>query len=97
MQTIIRLIKGTAFLTGREYKKFTPGDTVWGNNSEWEEIARWNISDEEKAQAELKKYRCSYLGSNGTWDITEYAIEYFEGDEEGEFVSGSDYYIAKNS
>ena len=32
MQTIIRLIKGTAFLTDREYKKFTPGDTVWGNN-----------------------------------------------------------------
>lgn len=95
MQTIIRLIKGTAFLTDREYRKFTPGDTVWGNNSEWEEITRWNITDEESAQEELRKYRCSYSGSNGAWDITEYALEYFEADEEGEFISGSDYYIAK--
>lgn len=90
----IRLIKGTETLTSREYKKFTPGDTIWGIDSEWEELARWNIDDEKRAQEELKKYKCCYNQSGETWDIVEYALEYFEGDEEGEFISGSDYYIA---
>lgn len=28
----IRLLKGTAFLTTREYKNFEPGDTIWGTH-----------------------------------------------------------------
>ena len=52
----IRLVKGTETLTSREYQKFTPGDTIWGIDSEWEELARWDIDDEERAQEELKKY-----------------------------------------
>lgn len=36
----IRLLKGTAFLTTREYKNFEPGDTIWGNDSDAEEISR---------------------------------------------------------
>jgi len=91
----IRLVKGTAFLTGREYKKFTPGDTIWGDNSEWEEVACWSISDKKCALEELGKCKNVYRQNNGNWDITEYALEYFESDENGEFVSGSDYNLAE--
>ncbi len=44
----IRLLKGTAFLTTREYKNFEPGDTIWGNDSDAEEISRWNEDEKEK-------------------------------------------------
>ena len=91
----IRLLKGTAFLTTREYKNFEPGDTIWGNDSDAEEISRWNEDEKEKALDALKKYKCSYQESNGMYDIEEYALEYFDSDEDGEFVAGSDYDIAE--
>ena len=50
----IRLLKGTAFLTTREYKNFEPGDTIWGNDSDAEEISRWNEDEKEKALDALK-------------------------------------------
>ncbi len=49
----------------------------------------------EKALDALKKYKCSYQESNGMYDIEEYALEYFDSDEDGEFVAGSDYDIAE--
>lgn len=91
----IRLLKGTAFLTTREYKNFEPGDTIWGNDSDAEEISRWNEDEKEKALDALKKYKCSYQELNGMYDIEEYALEYFDSDEDGEFVAGSDYDIAE--
>ena len=91
----IRLLKGKAFLTTREYKNFEPGDTIWGNDSDAEEISRWNEDEKEKALDALKKYKCSYQELNGMYDIEEYALEYFDSDEDGEFVAGSDYDIAE--
>ena len=87
--TII-LKEGTANLTNEEVKKFNKGDTIYGNNSNPAEIARWNISDEKQARATLAEYRCSYDGGR----IKEYALEFCETDEDGEFVSGSDYDFA---
>ena len=87
--TII-LKEGTANLTNEELKKFNEGDTIYGNNSNPVEIARWNISDEKQARAVLADYRCSYDGGR----IKEYALEFCETDEDGEFVSGSDYDFA---
>ena len=87
--TII-LKEGTANLTASELKKFNKGDTIYGNNSNPVEIARWNISDEKQARAALAECRCSYDGGR----ITEYALEFCETDEDGEFASGSDYDFA---
>lgn len=66
-----------------------------GNDSDAEEISRWNEDEKEKALDALKKYKCSYQELNGMYDIEEYALEYFDSDEDGEFVAGSDYDIAE--
>lgn len=92
INTII-LKKGYARLTHSEYEKFEKGDTIFGLNSEPEELKRWSIEDKEEAEKELAKYKCSYSGGN-VWDIEEYALEYCECDENGEFVQGSDFDLA---
>lgn len=94
MFNTIILKKGYARLTNKEYKGFSKGDTIWGIDRNPEELKRWNIEDKEEAEKELAKYRCTYSGGN-LWDIEEYALEYCECDEEGEFVEGSDYDLAK--
>lgn len=81
----------------REYvNNFEEGDTIFGLCADPEEIKRWNIKDEKQALEELKKCRCSY--STGRYDgycIEEYALEFCECDEYGDFVEGSDYIFAE--
>lgn len=41
------------------------------------------------------KCRCSYEKMDEKrWEIEEYGLEYFESDEDGEFVAGSDFDLA---
>ncbi len=94
MNNTIILKKGYARLTNNEYKGFSKGDTIWGVDRDPEEVKRWSIEDKEEAEKELAKYRCTYSGGN-VWDIEEYALEYCECDEEGEFIEGSDYSLAE--
>lgn len=94
MWNTIILKKGHEYLTEREYKNFEKGDTIYGVDSNPEELKRWNIKDEEEARAELAKYNCTYSSGN-VFDIEEYALEYCECDEDGEFVQGSDFDLAK--
>ena len=94
MNNTIVLKKGFARLTDREYKSFSKGDTIFGNNSNPTEIKRWCMDQEDAAKAELKKYKCSYRYGY-LWDIEEFALEYCECDEDGEFVQGSDYDFAE--
>lgn len=95
LNTII-LKKGYVRLTDKEYSRFTKGDTIFGENSAPEEIKRWGIDEVEKAKEELAKYKCEY--SHGYfWDIEEYALEYCECDEDGEFIQGSDFELAKEA
>lgn len=96
MNNTIILLKGEAGLTNAtEMKHFEKGDTIWGIDSTPEELRRWNIDQKEEAKEELAKYHCAYR-SNGhmTW-IDEYALEYCECDEDGEFMQGSDYELAE--
>ena len=87
------LKKGTARLTDREYKRFAKGDTILGDGNDPVELNRWDMSDIEKAKAELKKCKCSY--SYGFyWDIEEYALVYCNCDSDGEFEDGSDFEFA---
>lgn len=95
MHNTIILQKGEAQLTRREFLEFQKCDTIYGNNSEPVELRRWNIEEEEDAKAELACYCCEYCRANDDcYTITEYALEYCETDEDGEFLSGSDYDFA---
>lgn len=90
----IRLLKGEEVLTRKEYSRFSKGDTIFGIDSNAKELKRWGIDQEEEAKEELKKYQCEYDEGNDVI-ISEYALEYFDSDEDGEFISGSDYDLAK--
>lgn len=93
MFNTIILLHGNASLTHGEYRKFQKGDTVFGENCKPSELKRFDINDEEKAREELSKYRCTYKCDN-VCDIDEYALEYCECDEDGDFIQGSDFYLA---
>lgn len=54
------------------------------------EVKRWSINDEAAALAELAKHKCTYDYRNGTVWADEWALEFFEADEDGEFVMGAD-------
>lgn len=88
--TII-LIEGFEVLTDKEYKNFEKGNTIWGIDNNAKEVKRWSIEQEDEAKAELAKLTCEY--ANGR--ITEYALEYCECDEDGEFICGSDFELAE--
>ncbi len=92
MNNTIILMRGFAQLTSNEYKKFKKYDTILGNDSCPEELRRWKLTSEGEAEAkkELAKYRCTYKRINQIFYIEEYALEYCECDEDGDFISGSD-------
>ena len=93
----IRLLKGQAYLSNNEYKKFSKGDTIWGADANAEVLKCWEAKEEEAARKELEQYRCEYhcYEAGMTYDITEYALEFFNSDEDGEFLNGSDYDLAE--
>ena len=95
MTNTINLIRGEQRYSDSEFNGFQKGETLWGRNgedySEPAVLKSWPIEKEEEAKAELAKYRCEYYDN---WAI-EYGLEYFEANEDGEFVEGSDYEIAE--
>lgn len=93
MYNTIILLKGEARLNDWEYQKFTKGDTIFCFDPE--ELERWRADDIDKAKAELAKYHCSYTKDVELHNVTEYALEYCECDENRDFVSGSDYDFAE--
>lgn len=88
-------------LTKEEFKNFKKGNTICGgNNYPVEELKRWSfphvidLDDIEESTKELNKCRCSYKEDGSLYNVEEYALEYCECDENGEFVQGSDYEFA---
>lgn len=96
MYNTIILLKGEAVLTKEEYKKFEKGDTIWGEYDP-KELSRWNAEDEEEAKKALKQHKCEYRFGEpqNAYYIEEYALEYCDTDEDGDFIDGSDYDLAK--
>lgn len=88
--TII-MLKGESVLTYREMREFQKGDTIWGVDRVPQEVRRWEIGEEKAARAALAEKRCSYLDGC----IEEYALQYCDVDENGEFVAGADYDLAE--
>lgn len=96
MFNTIILKKGFASLTKSEAKKFRKGDLICGENRDPEELDRWPIEEEQQAKEALARYKCSYCDSHTCLtNIEEYALEYCECDEDGEFIQGSDYEFAE--
>lgn len=82
-------------LTREEFKGFKKGNTICGEDEyPVEELKRWSIEDQQEAIEELSKYRCKYTEDGSLYNIEEYALEYCECDEYGEFIQGSDYDLA---
>lgn len=97
MFNTIILKRGCARLTEKEYEKFNKGDTIFGDNSNPGEIRHWSIDQKEEAKKELAKYKCTYDfgGAGNLWNIEEYALEYCECNNDGEFMEGLDFDLAK--
>lgn len=94
----IVLLHGEARLTKNEYKKFNQYDTINGADSDPITLKIWKIEEEEKALEELKKYRCEYKAYNEQLiDVSEYALEYCELDDDLEFIDGSNYEFAEGT
>lgn len=92
----IRLLKNSAVLNSSEIKKFNRGQLIFGENENPEEIQRWDVKDKDRALEELKKYECKYeRDANGLYYISEYALETFQADPDGEFLVGADYDLAE--
>ena len=97
MFNTIILKKGAEQLTNAEYKDFSKGDTIMGVDSNPQELGRWSIHNEDLAKIELEKHESFYINTGNFWSIEEYALEYCECDDDGEFVEGSEYEFAKES
>lgn len=50
MLNMIRLLHGECRATSEEMKKFKKGDTIWGNDTDPEELKRWTIEEKEEAK-----------------------------------------------
>ncbi len=94
----IRLLKGYTEVKDLNYNlTYTEGQTIYGPDTDPEEIRRWDIKEKEQAKEELSKRRCfhKFHSLSNTWSITEYALEYSYYDEEGKFITGCDYDFAE--
>ena len=92
----IRLLHAVSTFSTRT-KEYTPGEAIWGVDNAPEIVKVWGIDQKEEAQQELELYCCtdyySYLGYH-YHDVEEWALEICEIDEEGEWLAGSDYWLA---
>lgn len=83
------------FKVAREIFFPSRGDCICGENASPEELKRWTGDQYDLAKAELAKYSCSYRKSGGYMFADEYALEYCNTDEDGEFLDGSDLDLAE--
>lgn len=94
INTII-LRKGESNMPTKMFESsFEKGDTIWGVDSDSVELMRFGIGQKGDAMKQLAEHKCSYLSSCGTTWIEEYALEFCECDEDGDFIQGSDFELA---
>lgn len=77
---------------------FVKGETIWDSEKGADPMVlkRWSIDEEEEAKKEFAKYKCCYWDGPSLFYAEEYALEYCTYDDEGEFLWGSDYYLAED-
>lgn len=75
------------------------GESIFGVDSDAQEVKRWPIEQKADALAELAEHRCTYrelttfIGST-VLQADEWALEFCACDEDGDYVGGSDYELA---
>ena len=102
MFNTVRLIVGEGnFPHSRWGKRVVPGDQVYGIDNSSRELMRWTFTEEtedavmSEAKSVLAAKRNECILKSGYVFATEYALEVFESDEDGEFICGSDYSLAE--
>lgn len=75
------------------------GDAIFGVDSDAQEVKRWPIEQKPAALAELAKHRCSYremttFTGSTVIQADEWALEFCEIDDDGDYISGSDFELA---
>lgn len=93
MYNTIILVHGVCEITEK-------GDAIFGVDSDAKEVKRWAMEQKAEAEAELSKHRCTYRESNTFAGSTviqadEWALEFCECDEDGEYITGADYVLAE--
>lgn len=90
----ICLLRGWESLTSSEFMKFMKGDTILGDGARPEKLKEWPVEEIEEAKAVLDTCRCVYDRRSECVFIEEYALGYFEIDDDGD-VYGGDFDFAK--
>lgn len=70
-------------------------EALFGIDSDPVEIGRFY--EKAKAMEELSNYKCKVWKSGSVWRASGFAIETFDADDDGEFLTGSDYDMAEIS
>lgn len=76
------------------------GDAIFGIDSNAQEIQRWPIGQKADAMAALAEHRCIYreastFTGSAVIQADEWALEFCECDEDGEYITGADYDLAE--
>lgn len=95
MNNTVRLLKGHEFVKNGELETFVEGSTIFDDGVDAIELKRWDIDDVEDARDALDALSCEADTGEQLTEITEYALEFFNSDDDGEFISGSDYSLAE--
>lgn len=91
MKTMFNLIKRSGEVSFRDISEITPGCTL---NEEMDDTIIATYSDEAEALEALKSYTATVYSYNNLKNrlvITEYLVEEYTADDDGEFISGSDF------
>lgn len=95
MYNTIFLKHGNALVKAAKFKDYSMGNAIFGVDAVPDILWKWPIEKELEAKAELKKLRCTYEKSGDFFYIKEFALEYCETDEDGDFICGSDFDLAE--
>lgn len=89
----------TIILVHGECEVEEKGDAIFGIDNNAKEVCRWEMSEIEAAKAELAKHRCTYRKISAVVGTVvqadEWALEFCECDEDGEYIGGADYELAQ--
>lgn len=89
------LLKATNTIKKVNLDNFDVSEMFCDCNNYYEVLKTVCEGSAQKLFKELNNIKCTFTSHFDDYDVEAYAIEVFEEDEYGEFLSGSDFYIAE--